>query len=178
MATVPTPLTPIAGDKLSAAGFNSGVTDVLNWLLTNYPKCGVNANGALIPATNVLTLIPFTNETYDTDNMHDSTTNNSRIVFNTSGYYEVDFWWNSNAGASTDTSLRVTLNAAGAAGGGSTLRTQQYSDGVRFNGNIAFRFTRLFTAGDYVEFFIASTLGLTGSAPGLGSRVFARWISN
>ena len=57
--------------------------------LFNPPACRVyhNANQALASATDVV--LAFNQERYDTDSMHDTVTNNSRITFNTAGLYLV-----------------------------------------------------------------------------------------
>jgi hypothetical protein len=59
--------------------------------LANPPACRVyhNANQSL--TDNTLTLVAFNSERYDTNTMHDTATNNSRITFTTAGLYLVTF---------------------------------------------------------------------------------------
>jgi hypothetical protein len=81
-----------------------------------------NANQSLADST--LTVLAFNTETFDTDTMHDTVTNNSRITINTAGRYfvfgsvqfapnatgyrRVDIWLN---GVLTGTALVVWLGA-------------------------------------------------------------------
>lgn len=180
MGTVPTPYDAIPFHKLSAAELDSGIKTALDWLLNDYPRVHAYDNSALSLASGVNTLIPFNQEVYDTDNMHDNVTNNSRITLNTSGLYEFDWFFTLPGAAYTQLDLNIRLNAAGAAGGGSSVRTQPYSDGVRGNGLIHFRHFRLMTAGDHLEAFIQQTSGgpRALSATSLGTRCFARWVAS
>jgi hypothetical protein len=59
------------------------------------------------------TAIPFTLESYDTDSMHDTSTNNSRITINTAGKYYI--WGSvqfSNASFTGERSLRLYKNGS------------------------------------------------------------------
>lgn len=52
-------------------------------------------------ANNTLTTVALNNELYDTDTMHDNTTNNSRLTITTAGFYEIVFngvWKNNSTG--------------------------------------------------------------------------------
>ena len=59
---------------------------------------------------NVWFTIPLNLETYDTDTMHDTVTNNSRITFTTAGKYHIDGWATFTAGKTHG--LRVLLGGA------------------------------------------------------------------
>lgn len=62
--------------------------------LENPPACRVyhNANQSL--PDNTLTIVAFNSERFDTNTMHDTATNNSRITFTTAGVYVVTFTGN------------------------------------------------------------------------------------
>ena len=180
MATIPTPYDATAGTKASAAAFDAGVKDVFNFLLNGYPRVHAYDGTGVSCANSVSTLIPWSAEVYDTDSMHDNTTNPSRIIFNTTGLYQLDFQLTMPGVAYTLQDLNIRLNSGGAAAGGTSLRTQPYSDGTRGVATVAFRFQRFMTAGDYVEAFMNQTSGLARScsATSLGTRVFANWIAS
>lgn len=179
MATVPTPLTAAAGAKATATSFNAGVKTPLEWELTNYPRVHAhNVAGTTITNATAWTLVPFDAETYDTDSMHDPTTNNSRIVFTTAGLYEVDYQVvlvGSLTTFPTVARLNIRLNAAGASGGGTVLKVLDYG-----NAHVmSTRFCRVFSAADYIEIFASQTSGVnkTLDNTGLATRVFARFIA-
>lgn len=55
----------------------------------NVPACRVFQAGALNIADGVVVTVTFDSERYDTDNMHSTSVNTSRITFNTPGVYHV-----------------------------------------------------------------------------------------
>lgn len=57
--------------------------------LANPPACRVYNNAAQSVASATFTALAFNSERFDTDNMHDTVTNNSRITINTAGLYVV-----------------------------------------------------------------------------------------
>jgi len=57
--------------------------------LANPPACRVYHSAAQAIATGTNTPLAFNSERYDTDSMHDTVTNNTRITFNTAGLYVV-----------------------------------------------------------------------------------------
>jgi len=179
MATVPTPYDAVPGAKMSAASLDAGIKTPLDWLLTNYPRVHAhNTAGTTITNATAWTLVDFGGETYDTDNMHDTVTNNSRIIFTTAGLYEVDYQValvGSLTTFPTVARLNVRLNAAGASGGGTVLKVLDYG-----NAHIMqFRFRRVFAAADYIEIFVSQTSGVnkTLDNTGLATRVFAHFAA-
>lgn len=177
---VPVPLDATAGDRGSATAFDAGVRDVFLWLMQNAPRCHVYAGTTVACANATPTLITWDAETYDNYAMHSTTTNTSRIVMPETGLYEVDIQVVlPTATYAAGSVMRVTLNAAGAYGGGTNLRTPDINQSGATNYAVL-RFCRQFTAGDYIEVFISQDSGASRniSATSLGSRVFARWIGS
>lgn len=177
---VPTPYDAVAFRKLAAAELDLGIKDCLEFLLDGYPRVHAWDNSAASMANGTATLVPLNSETFDTDTMHDTAVNNSRIVHTTAGVYDEE-WFITIAGgvAYTQLDLNIRLNAAGASGGGTTLRTQSYSDGTRAPITMVFRYLRFFNAGDYTEAFITQASGGARalSATSLGTRCMSRWIA-
>ena len=91
-----------------------------------------------------LTVINFNSESYDTDTMHDNSTNNSRITFTTAGKYTVSGIVNTDANAIIFSAILLngttTIAAIGAGNAGPSTANGNYlsTDYV-------------FGAGDYVE---------------------------
>lgn len=178
MATVPTPLDPIAGDVLSATAFDLGVRDPLLFLMDGYPRVHAWRGTALNSVDGTPTLVNFDSETFDTDNMHDPAVNPSRIKFPTAGLYEIDWLVTLATATYTALSLNIRLNAGGSAAGGTSVRTQPYMLGTGAP-NLQLTFLRYMPAGDYLEAFVDQTSGgnRAMSATSLGTRCFARWIA-
>lgn len=180
MATVPTPFSATSGDKLSAATWNTGVRDVFNWLLNGFPRVhAFDASGNSCAIT-VGKLIVLDGESYDTDNMHDTVTNPSRVTFTTGGRYDVDVYVNMPAvGAYSQLDMHVRLNSGGSIAGGAAIRVQPFSDSIQAMPGCLFRFRRLFTAGDYIEVFIIQTSSATRVTTALSTatRVLADYLS-
>lgn len=180
MATVPTPFTATAGDKLSATTWNAQVRDVFNWLLTGFPRVhAFDATGNTCVAT-VGKLIQFDGETYDTDSMHDTAVNNSRIVFQTAGRYDIDVLIGMPAiGAYSQMDMHVRLNSGGSIAGGSAIRVQPFSDSIQAMPGLLFRAKRFMNAGDYIEVFILqnSSASRLTVALSTATRVQCEWLS-
>lgn len=87
-------------------------TNVVNAIkeIAKYPSCRVYNNSNISIPNAVYTVLPFNNEHFDTDNIHDNTTNNTRLTCKTAGVYliigSVSFGVNST-GVRTS---RITLN--------------------------------------------------------------------
>jgi hypothetical protein len=164
--------------KIAAAAFNAGVKDFLNFLATTYPRVhAYSATGQVLPnAAATFTLIAFDGEVYDTDSMHSTTVNPSRITFTTAGLYHIDVLVSLAASTYTTLTLRTRLNSGGSATGGTLLRDELYPNGAPNMG--PFTFNQFFNAGDYIEFFVAQAGGTpTTAANALGTRVFASFMA-
>lgn len=179
MATIPTPYDATSGTKASAAAFDAGVKDVLNYLLDGVPRAHVYDASGLSMANGVATLVTFDSETYDNDSMHSTASNTSRIVFTTAGRYDVNILLTIGSGTYTNEDLNVRLNSAGSSAGGTSLRTQAYSNGTAGLLTMIFTFKRVFSAADYIELFVNQTSGGAKllSATSLGTRVFVERLS-
>lgn len=71
------------------------------------PAARVYHNAAQSIANNTLTYLAFNSERFDTDTMHDNTTNNSRLTCNTAGIYHI--WCNIAFASDADGSRHIYL---------------------------------------------------------------------
>lgn len=78
-----------AGNVAPASWGNGVVAYLLN--LANPPACRVYHNTTQSLADSTFTVLAFNSERFDTDGMHDTVTNNSRITAKTAGLYMVGF---------------------------------------------------------------------------------------
>jgi hypothetical protein len=85
-----TPHTWVAGETWTSVLGNANVRDNVAFL-ANPPACRVYNNANQSVADQTFTTVALNSERFDTDNMHDTVTNNSRITFNTAGIYVVTF---------------------------------------------------------------------------------------
>ncbi len=176
MATVPTPYDAVAGTKLSAAALDLGLKTPLDWLLSGYPRVHAYDTSGASMVNGVTTLVPFSSEVFDTDNMHDTATNSSRIVHTTAGLYDESWHITLGAVAYSQLDLMIRMNAAGAPAGGTFIRTQPFGGGPP---HAYFQYLRFFAAGDYTEAFITQTSGANRllSTAALGTRCMSRWVA-
>lgn len=89
LGTAQTPVDITGAAAAAGSGANPSREDHIHML--SPPACRVfhNANQSIADATE--TTVAFNSERFDTDTMHDTVTNNSRITFNTAGVYVVTF---------------------------------------------------------------------------------------
>jgi hypothetical protein len=103
------PPDPAPGDEILAS-WGDDVRAALNFL-ANRPACRVYHNADQSINNNAATAVAFNSERFDTDNMHDTVTNNGRITFITAGVYSVTFTASFTAAADYDfCSAGIILN--------------------------------------------------------------------
>jgi hypothetical protein len=183
MATIPATQSFLANEKVTAAKLIAATKTPLDFLL-NPPRCSVaykagDISGDTI-ATGTATLIPFGTEGWDTDSMHSTSTNASRVVFNTVGLYQVSVFARFAPNATGYRMLNVRLNAGGNSGFGSTLTTFAQPAAPSTTSTSISRTLDLnvTSAGDYIELFLTQTSGATLGVE-TGERVtgfHVRWV--
>lgn len=129
MGTVPTPFHFTALTTPTAANLNAGIEDALAFLL-DPPRCKVYNSGAQSIGDGSFTALTWDTEEFDTDAMHSTSSNTSRIVCKTAGTYLLSgsiSWASSNAGirrgarwlkngSSSNTQVMITPPGTGTAG--------------------------------------------------------------
>jgi hypothetical protein len=138
------PATQTAGGIGTAAWANSvkAATD----FLANPPACRVYHTAAQSVANDSQLILAFNSERFDTDNMHSTVTNNSRITFNTAGVYVVTAAVEFIVGTYEYLGVNIRLN------GGSFIAVDDapVASAVYSNGRTVSTLYK-FNAGDYVE---------------------------
>lgn len=103
MATVPSPRTWVDNEIPPYSTWNTELYDTLNFLL-NPPMVKLYASVAQAQASGSWVIITWDFEEVDTDNMHSSTVNPTRIIPKTAGWYKgwvTGSWVNLNTSADT-----------------------------------------------------------------------------
>lgn len=119
MGTIPTSPTFTSGQVLTAQDLTD-ITAVPDFW-SDVPRVSVYGSSYSSHSNATQTLESFDSEYYDTDTMHSTSSNTSRLVVNTPGYYAVQaaISWNPNT---TGVRLAVIrLNAAGSSSGGTLV---------------------------------------------------------
>lgn len=107
------PTTRATGFLVTAAVWNQDVVDNVTFL-ANPPSCRAKAS-ALTTCTNASeTAIALAAEDYDTDTMHDTVTNNSRVTFKTAGLFVISGLIPFDAATSGKREAFIRLNGSGA----------------------------------------------------------------
>lgn len=83
-----TPRTWVTGEVVTAALLNTHLRDNISYL-ANPPTCRAYHNTTQSIPTGSNTLFALNSERYDTDAMHDTVTNNSRLTAKTAGVFSV-----------------------------------------------------------------------------------------
>lgn len=125
--------------------------DGTNWLLVagDMPRCKLGRTAVQSIAATTITKMLWTNETYDTDNLHSTSTNTSRITLSHSGIWTFSYVIGMAAAALGHRECWLIKNNTGDRHADN--RMQQSSD-FRFNGSVDIACA----AGDYVELEVYS----------------------
>jgi len=177
MATVPATQSFLAGEKVTAAKLTAATKTPIDFLL-NPPRVNAFISADVSLPTSTWTLLPFSMEAWDTDGMHSTTTNPSRITINTSGQYLISFYSRFGYHATGYRALNLRLNSAGASTGGSTISTIAIGAAPTTGTFVTRTFEMACTAGDHFELFAYQTSGTTIVADS-GQRVTGmefRWL--
>jgi len=180
---VPSQGTVAVGDKITASLWNDDVRNAVNFLISP-PRVKVYKTANQSVANSTWAAVAWTAETFDTDTMHDNTTNNTRITFTTAGTYQIVFnvFWAAN----TTGSRYVTIEKNGTTtqGSGTVLLDglsvpASTASGTSFGQSITF--IEEFAAADWINLFVFQTSGgalnLSGTSAA-STTVTARWIAS
>lgn len=177
MAYSTTP-TVAAGDVFPAAHWNTYVRGNLNHL-ADPPRCLVVSTANQTGITTAGAALTFTNEAYDTDAMHSTASNPSRITFITPGYYAgyaiVQLTHSTVAGGYKE--VQVVKNGTDIVG---ASRVETNSTAVNTVQTVPFE--NRFGTNDYVEVKVAhtytgATLDSVANSAGSYTQFAARWVA-
>ena len=179
---VPSQGTVAVGDKITASLWNDDVRDAVNFLISP-PRCKLYRTTNTSISTGVWTAVAWNAETFDTDTMHDNTTNNQRITFTTAGTYLITFramWASNTAGAR---SLAIEKNGTTTFNASGTEIVTSFATapiGSTHNG-INVTVMAEFAANDYIMAFVQQTtvgsLNLSGTSDAHSSFA-ALWVAS
>ena len=156
---VPSQGTVAVGDKVTASLWNDDVRDAVNFLISP-PRCKLYRTANVSIATGTWTAVSWNAETFDTDTMHDNTTNAQRITFTTAGTYQITLnamWASNTSGARY---LAIEKNGGTTQGSGTDVVTSFATApiGTTHNG-INVNVMATFAANDYIIAFVNQTSG-------------------
>lgn len=154
MATVPSPRTWVAGEVMTAANMNTHVRDAINYLLAP-PRCEAYQSVSQNCTTGTVTTLTFTSETVDTDGIHSTSVNTSRMTIVTPGRYKVLGGCGIAANATGSRTLRVAKNAATTKAVRVAANTAGASTIMQIQDEV------LCVAGDFIELTMTQDSGVT-----------------
>lgn len=152
---VPTPRTWVAAELETAAIFNGDQRDTDNFLLAP-PRAFAYRSAALSLGTSgVFAVVGLDGEVYDpyATPIHDTATNNSRMVAPEVGLYVVNIKIRFASNATGNRFMELRKGAAGVAGAGTLLTTQAVSPVSGNSTTINETVEVQLNSGDYVELF-------------------------
>lgn len=175
---VPTTHTVAVGDKHTASNENTYVRDPVAFFL-NPPRCSIyqGTAGTTAGTSGTAALVLWDTESAsdgDTDTMHSTSTNTSRVVATTAGLYRVDVSIYFAANATGYREVQLRKNAAGNVASGTQIdqfRLAATPTGSGYCGGG--KLVRL-AATDYIEAFVTQTSG--GSLATVTGEAFS-WLT-
>ena len=162
MATVPAPRTWAPGEIPTAAHFNADIKDAENFYKTPPSVSVRNTTNVPDVANNTWTVLTWNTDVVDTDAMHDTGSNTSRLVAKTQGYYycfaRIRWEWHTDNNGMRG--IWIKKNSAGTVASGTTM-----ANDFRHSNNWATTpnnrhgcgcsgFTSLLAVNDYLECFV------------------------
>lgn len=183
---------PVAGDVVALIGQSVLTSDAASWLVLGRVDPGdadvpeftppqVKAwNSTLVSlATGVTTVIPLQTGIWDTDSMHDTAVNTSRLVAPIDGRYLILANLGFAQNAAGRRICQVRLNAAGSGVAGTPISEENHFASPLGSTVIGTKFEYDLIAGDYVEMFGNQTSGgpLDSAAVVHQTWMSMRWMS-
>ena len=141
----------VAGAVLTEAQLDTLSDDIT--FLANPPRCRVYNSANISLTTGVDTALTFNSERYDTDTMHSTAVNTSRITFTTAGTYDIKGHVSFAANATGQRTLLVRVD-------GATIIAVQKTDATAAGSvEVSVATEYAFTAGQYVELVASQNSG-------------------
>jgi hypothetical protein len=104
------PTTRSVGDLITSSIWNTDLVNNLVYLHGGLPSCRVYNSANIAIASSTLTALTFNAERYDTDAIHDTGVNPSRLTCKTAGKYAI--WAHCEIATSIDCQFYIRLNGA------------------------------------------------------------------
>lgn len=174
MGTIPVVPTFTAGQKLTAAQLNA-VGDAINFWATPPQVYAYQTATTNFATSGTYALVAFDTELYDTDTMHDNTTNPSRIIAQTAGKYLYSGQITFATNATGVRQLSIRKNSGGVIGGGTQVGSMTLPAVSGSATTVLFEpFMIPMSVGDYIEIFGNQTSG--GALASIASQSNS-WVS-
>jgi hypothetical protein len=144
---------------------NANIRDNVSFL-ANPPACRVS-QAAFSLATSSLTAVTFGTEAFDTDTMHDTVTNTSRLTFTTAGLYTAGGWASFASNATSFRLIEIRHSTLG------NVATQLLPPASGVTTDLVINTVLKVVAGSYIELMIQQN---TGGSLAVDCVMWATWI--
>ena len=187
MAVVPVPMTWVAGAAPSAADLNgtNGPKGVGDFLLSPPRGSAYQTTGVSVgTGTSTEILMAFDTTRWDSDtggDMHNPSSNNSRMYVRTPGLYSVSYQVAFPANATGVRYAILRKNAAGTSGGGTSVHfARQQSASATGASYVGATLEVPLAEDDYLEVFAIQNSGgsLTTATGVTGTYIQVRWVAS
>jgi hypothetical protein len=175
------PRTWVTSEVVTAALMNTHVRDNEVFLRAHH-GCRLFKSATQTVSSGATDVVSFNSEDYDTDALHDTVTNNSRITIpaGLDGFWEF-YWeaeWDADAAANLLSVPSLRKNAAGASGSGTQLNAKSHG-GTTVADSYVVRWQGSLVATDHVECFFQSQSEARVLQSGTAGSVFsAKYLGN
>lgn len=143
---------PVVGGRITAAGFGTQVDNAVA-AFASPPRCSVYNTGTQAVGTGG-TILTWDSEEYDTDGMHSTSSNTSRLTCVTAGTYTLTAVFSvvNTASSAQSTTFRFIKNGAASYSGG-TVVAQGYLENLSVASTETFVLAKdvVLAAADYIE---------------------------
>lgn len=141
---------------------------------TTQPYVMVERTTSLSTTNDTLTLVPWSSDSDDQDNMWSGTPDPSRVTFTQAGRYRGLFLMTFQTNATGYRRVQVRKNSAGSSVGGTNVCTFTINAVSGASTPVSGNFDQRFVAGDYVETFVSQG---SGGALSVGNTAGENWLS-
>lgn len=179
MATVPSQQTVAVNQPITASLWNDDVRDAVNFLI-NPPRCAAYASSTTSLSSGTTKVIALDGESFDSDGMHSTSSNNSRVIAKTAGTYLVVAQLTHTAASSGGRQMSIRLNAGGNPASGSEVWDGTHDSSPSASGQSILRAGGLvqLALNDYLEMFGYQSSGSSNTTASGANKTFLHmfWI--
>ena len=174
------PSAPAVGTSIASGTFGALTAAALAFLLNPPRVCAYQSAASAFAVSGTFYAVGFDAESWDTDTMHSTASNTSRLVATTSGLYVLEAQIAFAANATGVRSIDVRKNAAGNPASGSLVYSARASAVSGVVTTVTADVDVQMAAGDYLEIFAAQTSGASLNSSAGQNVTFAqmRWVAS
>lgn len=176
----PTMPSKAVGDKVTASDYLNFTKAAIDALSSPDRVHAYQTAVTTLATSGAWQVIAFDSELYDTNSMHSTVSNTSRVVATVTGLYQVNVNVTFASNATGVRFLDLRKNAAGVQTGGSSVGSARVHSVTANAAPVGFTVDVPLTAGDYLEVFGFQSSGgsLSTAAGSVSTYLQMRWVAS